>query len=117
MAFRALGGGQERPPAPPPGPNPFALSAPDALEQAVRDAGFADVQSEQMTVTFVFTSADELLGHLGDVSAPIRALLPTLSPERQTAFWERLAEAARRFTDIDGVVRLPNECLLVAGQR
>lgn len=117
MAFRALGGGQERRPAPPPGPNPFALSAPDALEQAVRDAGFADVRSEQMTVTFVFSSADELLGHLGDVSAPIRALLPTLSPDQQTAFWERLAEATHRFTAIDGVVRLPNECLLVAGQR
>jgi hypothetical protein len=68
-------------------------------------------------VTFTFSSVSELLGHLEDVSAPIRALVPMLSPDRQTAFWERLAEAGRRFTDSDGVVRLPNECLLVAGRR
>ena len=117
LPFMTLGGDQERPPAPPPGPNPFALSAPDALEQAVCDAGFADVQSEPKTVTFTFSSVSEFLGHLEDVSAPIRALVPTLSPDRQMAFWERLAEAARRFTDSNGVVRLPNACLLVAGQR
>ena len=48
---------------------------------------------------------------------PIRALVLTPRPERQTAFWEHLAEAARSCTDSDGVVRVPNECLLVAGQR
>src|SRR5262249_32374623 len=104
-------------PAPPPGPNPFALSAPDSLEQAVRNAGCADVQSEQLIVTFTFSSVEELLGHIADVSAPIRALVPMLSPDRQTAFWERLSESARRFTESDGVVRLHNACLLVAGQR
>jgi SAM-dependent methyltransferase len=101
LPFMALGGDQERSSAPPPGPNPFALSAPDALEQAVRDAGFANVQSEQMTVTFTFSSVRDFLGHLEDVSAPIRALLPMLSPDRQTAFWERLAEAATRITYTD----------------
>jgi hypothetical protein len=79
--------------------------------------GCADVQSEQMPVTFTFSSVEELLGHIGDVSAPVRALVPMLSPDRQTAFCERLAEATRRFSDSDGVVRLPNACLLVAGQR
>src|SRR5262249_15334494 len=79
--------------------------------------GCAEVQSEQMTVMFTFSSVEELLGHIGDISAPVRPLVPMLSPDRQTAFWERLAEAARRFTDSDGVVRLPNACLLVAGQR
>jgi SAM-dependent methyltransferase len=117
LPFMALGGDQEHPPAPPPGPNPFALSEPQRLEQAVRDAGFAAVQSEQMTVTFEFSSIEELLGHLGDVSAPLRQLVPALSPERQIAFWEKLAEAARRFIDTHGAVHLPNECLLVAGQR
>jgi SAM-dependent methyltransferase len=116
LPFMALAGEQERPYAPPPGPNPFALSRPDTLEQVVRDAGFADAHSEQLTVTFTFSSVDELLGHLGDVSAPIRAIQATQSPERQGAFWGRLAEAARVYTDNSGMVRLPNDCLLVAGQ-
>src|SRR5262249_34075457 len=117
LPFMALGGAHEQRPALPAGPTPFALSQPQTLERVVRDAGFADVHSEQLSVTFEFSSVHELLGHLGDVSAPIRALVPTLSPERQTAFWEHLAEAARSFTVSDGVVRVPNECLLVAGQR
>jgi SAM-dependent methyltransferase len=115
LPFKALGGGQDQPPAPPPGPNPFALSAPGALEKAVRDAGFADVQSERMSVTFMFSSVEELLGHIGDVSAPVRAITATMSQERRTMFWQRLAEAAHVYTDTDGVVRLPNDCLLVAG--
>jgi SAM-dependent methyltransferase len=116
LPFMALAGDQERPPSPPPGPNPFALSEPAALEQAIYDAGFAEVQSEQMTVTFAFSSVDELLGHLADVSAPIRAILPTKSQEDQTAFWKTLAKAARNYMDASGVVRLPNDCLLVAGR-
>jgi SAM-dependent methyltransferase len=116
LPFMAIAGDRERPSAPPPGPNPFALSKPGALEQVIRDAGFADTQSEQMTVTFTFSSVDELMGHLGDVSAPVRAMMATMSQERQAAFWERLAESARAYAGADGVVRLPNDCLLVAGR-
>jgi SAM-dependent methyltransferase len=116
-AFRALAGDEEQSPAPPSGPNPFALSAPGALERVVRDAGFADIQREQMTVIFTFSSVDELLGHLGDVSAPVRAMTATMSQEGRAAFWGRLAEAAHAYLDADGVVRLPNNCLIVAGRR
>ena len=117
LPFVVLSREQGPPPAPPRGANPFALSEPTTLEQAVRDAGFVEVHSEPFTVTFAFASVDELLGHLGDVSAPIRAMMATLSPERQAAFWGKLADAAVAFADADGMVRLPNDCLIVAGQR
>ena len=39
----------------------------------------------------------------------------TMPPE--TLFWEKLAAAAARFADVDGVIRLPNACLVAAGQR
>jgi SAM-dependent methyltransferase len=116
-AFMALASDGEQSPAPPPGPNPFALSEPDALERVVRDAGFVDIQSEQMTVIFTFSSVDELLGHLGDVSAPVRAMTAAMSQERRDAFWERLAETAHAYADTDGAVRLPNDCLIIAGRR
>ena len=101
----------------PSGPNPFALSEPTKLEQVLHDAGFANVQCELFPVTFEFASVDELLGHLGDVSAPIRMIMATLSPLDQAEFWKKLAEAATRFADADGVVHLPNACLVAAGQR
>jgi enediyne biosynthesis protein CalE5 len=106
-----------QPPAPPSGPTPFALSEPAALERVARDAGFAEVGSEPFTVTFEFPSVDELLGHLGDVSAPLRAVMATQSPERQAELWGKLADAAVAFADADGVIRLHNECLIVAGRR
>jgi hypothetical protein len=106
-----------QPPSPPSGPNPFALSEPTRLEQVLRDAGFANVRCEPFTVTFEFASVDELLGHLGDVSAPIRMIMATLSPLDQAEFWKKLAATAARFADADGVIRLPNACLVAAGQR
>lgn len=68
-------------------------------------------------MTFEFASVDELLGHLGDVSAPIRMITATLSPPGQAEFWKQLAETAARFVDTDGIIRLPNACLIAAGQR
>jgi hypothetical protein len=68
-------------------------------------------------VTFDFASVDEFLGHMGDVSAPIRMIMATSSPARRTEFWEKLAVAAMPFTGADGEVRLVNECLIASGQR
>ncbi len=99
------------------GPNPFALSEPTRLEHVLRDAGFANVQCEPFTVTFEFASMDEFLGHLGDVSAPIRMIMATLSPLDQAEFWKKLADAAAQFADAYGVIHLPNACLVAAGQR
>jgi hypothetical protein len=76
-----------------------------------------EVRREPFTVTFAFDSVDDLLGHLGDVSAPLRAIMATLSPERQAALWGHLAEAAATYTDTDGTLRLANDCLIVAGRR
>jgi SAM-dependent methyltransferase len=106
-----------QPPSPPSGPNPFALSLPTRLEQALRDAGFANVRCEPFTVTFEFASIDELLGHLGDVSPPIRMILATLSLLDQAEIEKKLAATATRFADADGGIRLPNACLVAAGQR
>jgi SAM-dependent methyltransferase len=106
-----------QPPSPPSGPNPFALSEPTKLEQVLRDAGFANVRCEPLTVTFEFASVEELLGHLRDVSAPIRMIIATLSPLDQTEFWKKLAETSTQFADADGVIRLPNACLVAAGQQ
>ena len=83
----------------------------------MRDAGFANVQCEPFLVTFEFASVDELLDHLGEVSAPIRMIMATSSPEDQAEFWKKLADAAVPFTDADGMIRLSNECLVAAGQR
>src|SRR6266567_304211 len=117
LPFSVLSRELAQPPSLPSGPSPFALTEPARLEQVLRDAGFANVQSEPFTVTFEFASVDELLGHLGDVSGTIRGIMATLSTEDQAEFWKKLADAAVQFTDAGGMIRLSNECLVAAGQR
>jgi len=117
LPFSVLSRELAQPPSLPSGPSPFALTEPARLEQVLRDAGFANVQSEPFTVTFEFASVDELLGHLGDVSGTIRGIMATLSAEDQAEFWKKLADAAVQFTDAGGMIRLSNECLVAAGQR
>jgi SAM-dependent methyltransferase len=106
-----------QPPVPLRGPSPFALSEPAMLERVAQDAGFTDVRSEPFTVAFEFPSAGKLVDHLGDVSAPVRAIMAAQSPERQVELRSKLAEAAASFAAEDGIVRLPNECLIVSGKR
>src|SRR5581483_1458391 len=117
LPFSVFSRGLSQPPSPPSGPNPFALAEPAKLAQVLRDAGFTSVRCESFPVTFEFASVDELLGHLGDVSAPIRMIMTTLSPFGQDEFWKKLAEAVAQFMDANGVIRLPNACLVAAGQR
>ncbi len=87
------------------------------MGQVLCVAGYADVRSEVFTVTFEFPSVAELQGHLGDVSAVVRAILATQTPQQQAAFWQRLASAPAGYADADGTIRLRNESLIVAGQR
>ena len=46
--------------------DPFSLADSTALEQALTEAGFANVQSERLTVTFEFSSTDAYLAYAGD---------------------------------------------------
>jgi hypothetical protein len=44
-------------------------------------------------------------------------IMATLGPLEQAEFWKKLADAAAQFADANGVIRLPNACLVAAGQR
>lgn len=105
------------PPTAPSGPSLHTLSDPSTLEQMVREAGFTDVRSESFTVTWTFASLDDLMDHLRDISAPIRTMMATQSLERQAELWGKLADAMMPFAGADGTIRLPNEALIVSGQR
>lgn len=67
---------RELQPPPPPGtPGLFSLADGSALEQSVREAGFTDVHSEPLNITFKFDSMDEYIRYLKDVAAPINNLI------------------------------------------
>lgn len=103
---------------PPPGtPSVFSLSAPDAVERLLIDAGFRDVATEGLTMTVEFPSTEVYTSFLRDMAPPIRALLAKQPPERQEMLWRAVREAARSYATPDGTVRMSNEGLYVVGQR
>ena len=103
---------------PPPGvPSPFGLADPVALKQALTDAGFADIRSERMTVMVEFPSATAYTDFLRDIAPPVRALLANQPEERRTEAWQAISNAAGQFSNADGMVRMPNETILVVGRR
>ena len=95
----------------------FKLSPPGVIEQAFTEAGFADVSSEKLMVDFGFSSVEAYISFLQDVAAPVTILLAHESAERQAGIWQAIAEAAGVFAADDGALQMPNEAILVVGQR
>jgi enediyne biosynthesis protein CalE5 len=105
-------------PPPPPGtPGVFALADRGALEELFWKAGFEEVQSEPLNLTFEFASTDEYIRYVQDVALPIWGLLANDSEARKEQVWRSVADAHRPFQGADGVVRLEGESLLVWGRR
>ena len=105
---------------PPPQPGilgPFSLSDPNALEKTFTNAGFTDVQSNRLNVTFEWGSPGDYTRFIQAIGAPVRALMASESAERQTSIWQAVTEAVRPYVTGDGVVRLPAEAICIVGQR
>lgn len=63
-------------PSPPNGvPGPFSLADENSLKHSFSQAGFTDVRSEKLTVTFSFSSAEDFTRFHQSITAPIHAMI------------------------------------------
>ena len=105
-------------PAPPGGmPGPFSLSDVGALEQALRQAGLANVHSERMVLTAEWPSAQEFVNMLLDIAAPLKAMLDRQPVEKRTGVLRAIEESIAQYASADGTVRIPNEAICVVGHK
>ena len=102
------------PPPPPGAPGPLKLADPKPLERALAAAGFKEVRIEPLNVRFEFESPTAFAEQRRAVSAAFRIMLSKLTPELQQRILDTLADAARRFADASGVVRLDNQATLIS---
>ena len=105
------------PPPPAETPGPFSLADSTALELALTQAGFSDVHSEWLTLTFAFASAGEYVRRSQEVAAPLIAMLPDRPTERQAEVWRAIEEAANQYAKADGSISMPNETICIVGRR
>jgi hypothetical protein len=105
-------------PPPPPGmPGPFSLADVTVLEQALKQAGFTEVRSEPLLVTYEWVSAEDYTRYQQDIAAPILAMVAKEPAARQAAVWRAITEAARQYAGADGRVRMAGEAICVVAQR
>ena len=109
---------QVQAPPPPPGmPGPFSLADVTILEQALREAGFSEVRTERLTVTFEWSSPEDYTRFQQAIAAPIIAIVAAQPVERRAGIWQAVTEAARKYAGASGVVRMANEVFCVAARR
>ncbi|TLX65950.1 MAG: methyltransferase domain-containing protein [Thaumarchaeota archaeon] len=100
-------------------PGPFSLADVDALKKSLLKAGFIDIQSESITVTFEFDSAEHYTTFNQDIVAPIRVMLANETEERKQEIWGAVSDQARRqYADPDsGRVKFDNEAICIVGRK
>jgi len=105
-------------PRPPAGSlGPLSLSDIDALKAKFQQAGFSEISSESITVTFEFASGEEYVRFQQRIQNPTTRLIGAQAPEMQQKIWQAAADSTKPYAGADGIVRLSNECVCVAARR
>ena len=107
----------ELPPPPAGVPNPFNLANVDTFEQRLSQAGFTNIHSERMTLTWEFESAEEFVNMTRDLAAPVTALLSNCSVEQQATIWDGIAQAVEAYVGENGRIFVPSVAICVVGHR
>jgi SAM-dependent methyltransferase len=101
--------------------NPFRLSDMSALSKLFIEAGFEDVKTEAVQVTYRFESADDYFDFAYETSGSFKGRITNaaafLSDEKQDKIRSDIVNEARSFVDSKGQLHMSNETLLIAGRR
>jgi ubiquinone/menaquinone biosynthesis C-methylase UbiE len=90
------------PPEPPPAPGPFSLASADRVEELLRDAGFAEVRTEEVPGRFVIPDVDEYLSVIADTAGPVALALRGLAQSDLAVVRTDVEDSLRRFAAGDG---------------
>jgi ubiquinone/menaquinone biosynthesis C-methylase UbiE len=105
--------------------SPFSLANINIVNNALVEAGFKDVHTEYLNVTFEFVSAEDYSDFARQIIPPIHNLLANETEKRKEEIWKAVTEevARRYYIDDDNnngtgsVVRMDNECIIIVGRK
>src|SRR3712207_3620657 len=104
-------------PAPPPAtPSPFALADIDALKQSFSQAGFKDIQTDTLQITFEFDSPESYTKLHQQTATRIHAMLANQTEEVKKQAWDSITEAVWQYADSHGRINLDNEVICIVGK-
>jgi SAM-dependent methyltransferase len=94
------------PPQPPPAPGIFSMASAQRTKELLRDAGFAEVRTEEVPGRFVLPDVDEYLSVIADTAGPIALALRNLPESDRAAVKAEVDDSFGRFV-ADGGYELP----------
>jgi ubiquinone/menaquinone biosynthesis C-methylase UbiE len=104
--------------------NPFCLANINIVNNALVDAGFKDIHTEYLNITFEFLSAEDYTDFAKQIIAPINNLLANETEKRKEEIWKAVTEEVTRRYYIDNnnnstnsAVRMDNECIIIVGRK
>jgi ubiquinone/menaquinone biosynthesis C-methylase UbiE len=106
--------------------SPFSLANISIVNNALVDAGFKDIHTEYLNITFEFLSAEDYTDFAKQIIAPIHNLLANETEKRKEEIWKAVTEqVARRYYIIDdddnnstgSIVRMNDECIIIVGRK
>jgi ubiquinone/menaquinone biosynthesis C-methylase UbiE len=104
--------------------SPFSLANINIVNNALVEAGFKDIHTEYLNITFEFLSAEDYTDFAKQIIAPIHNLLANETEKRKEEIWKAVTEeVARRYyiddddNSTDSVVRMDNECIIIVGRK
>lgn len=104
--------------------SPFSLANINIVNNALVEAGFKDIHTEYLNITFEFLSAEDYTDFAKQIIAPIHNLLANETEKRKEEIWKAVTEEVARRYHIDdddnstgSVVRMDNECIIIVGRK
>jgi ubiquinone/menaquinone biosynthesis C-methylase UbiE len=96
---------------------PFTLADVGLLKKSLLKAGFTEVRSEKIEVTFEFDSAEDYTKFNQDIVAPIRTMLSNETDNKREEIWNDVTEQAKlKYSDHNsGHVKFVNEAICMVG--
>jgi SAM-dependent methyltransferase len=110
-ALDAVGAGA---PAAPGQPGPFALSAPNAVEDLLDVAGFDDIEVEPLDLQFEAPSLDAWWEYVLQTSPSAREAVAGLSPAEHYKLRDAVDAGYARYVREDGSLLMPGRALVAA---
>ena len=94
----------------------FSLADIGVLEHTFRQAGFTQIHTERLTVTFTYASVDDFIRERQAVSPNVRTLLAKASAAQRTTIQQAITDAVAQYINATGVIQMPNETICIVGQ-
>ena len=107
----------DAPPPAPGAPSPFALADHERLRGLLADAGFVDIDVEDLDVERPRESVDEWWSGMLGASGPLSALLARLTEAQRAAVRDAAVQGARAYGEPDGSVRFPATVVVASARR